>query len=135
MAPLIVKRPIWEQNKGLSLIEVLISIFILTIGILSTLLFFSHAMIMAEFAGDLTVASSHADYILEEMVGRKSLANVTGTDWESWAQEQGLNSLPQEKFQVSFNNVLTNPLDVETTVNWVRRARVNNVTFITRIAK
>ena len=124
-----------NRNQGLTLVELLMAIFVLVVGIMSALLFFSQSMIVTDFAGDITVASAHAEYIMEEIKSRKTLMNVTGTNWESWAAEQGLNTLPQETFQVSFGNVLDNPLDVETTVSWMRSSRVNKVSLVTKIAK
>ena len=119
----------------MTLIELLMATFVLTFGIMSALLFFSQSMIVTDFAGDITVASSHAEYLMEEMRDRKTLMNITSTNWESWAQEQGLNTLPQETVQVNFSNVFNNPLLVEAKVSWMRRARENNVTLVTKMGK
>ena len=124
-----------KKNRGLTLPELLLAVFILSVGIVSTLLFFSNAMISTEYARDITVATSHAEYILEEMQTRDSLINITLTDWASWAQNEGLNSLPHETFNVSFTNMLISPIDIETTVSWIRRARTYNVTLTTKLAR
>ena len=124
-----------KKNRGLTLPELLLAVFILSVGIVSTLLFFSNAMISTEYARDITVATSHAEYILEETQTRDSLINITLTDWASWAQNEGLNSLPHETFNVSFTNMLISPIDIETTVSWMRRARTYNVTLTTKLAR
>ena len=126
---------LFNRNKGLTLIELMIAVFILAVGIMSTLLFFSQSLIITEVSGDITTASSHAEYVMEEMRSRKTLVDITSTNWEDWAKEHGLNTLPGESLKVSFNDTITNPLIVETKVNWERSSRTNNVTLVTRITK
>ena len=49
------------NKKALTLIEVLLAVFIFTIGIGSPLLLFSHAVTWADYAPDLTVPTSHGE--------------------------------------------------------------------------
>ena len=113
----------------------LIAVFVLSVGIMSVLLFFSNAMLSTEFAGDMTTATSHAEYLLEEMQSRQTLANIVATDWAGWAQKQGLKVLPEETYNIRFTNTENNPLDIQTTVTWKKNSRINQVTLITSITK
>ena len=124
-----------KNQNGLTLVEVLIAVFLLSVGIVSTLMFFSNAMLSAEFAGDITVASTHAEFILEEMKSRKTLSNVTATDWAEWARNAGLPSLPGETVEVFFTNAESDPLEVMATVSWKKKLRNNKVVFITGLTK
>lgn len=124
-----------RAQTGLTLIEVLIAGFVLTVGIASTLLFFSHAMISTQLAGDMTLATSHAEYILEEMQTRDTLSNIALTNWPQWASDEGLNMLPNETFTVTFLNPSKNPLDVNVVVSWVRNSRPLNATLTTAITR
>ena len=126
----------FKNNKsGITLLEVLIAIFILSVGILSILLFISSSMILSTGAWELTVATSQAEFILEEMQSRKALSAITLTDWNDWAQKQGLAILPKESFIVTFPSGGKNPLDIQVLVNWVQNERWENVTLRTKIAR
>ena len=129
------KMILFNRNKGLTLVELMIAVFILAVGIMSTLLFFSQSLIITEVSGDITTASSHAEYVMEEMRSRKTLVDITSTNWEDWAKEQGLYTLPGESLKVSFNDTISDPLFVETRVNWERSSRTNSVVLVTRITK
>ena len=124
-----------NNNHGVTLAELLIAIFVLSVGVLSALLFFTNAMIATELARDITVATSDAEGILEEMQTRSSLANVTSTDWTTWAQGQGLNTLPSETYNVYFVNAASDPLDITTTVGWTKKGRSNTVVLKTMLTK
>ena len=114
--------------------EVLIAILILSVDITSTLLFFSTAMITGDFARDVTVATSHGEYILEEMKTRNSLVDITSTDWPAWGEQQGLNTLPNENIKVDITDTFSNPIDVQVTVTWMKKLRTNDVILRTKIA-
>ena len=122
-----------SQKKGLTLVELLIALFVLTVGILSLVLFFSNAINAIEYASDITAATSHAEYILEEMQRRDSLANITATDWTSWAQSEGFVNLPSETINVTFTNATADPLETQARIGWVRDSRQSNVSLMTRI--
>ena len=123
------------ENVGLTLIELLIAAFVLSVGIVSTLLFFSSAMLSADFAGDITVASTHAEHVFEEMRSRNSLLDIASTNWEQWAEAEQLNSLPNEYFKVNFTNAESNPLEVTLDVDWTKRSRNHKVTMYTTVLK
>lgn len=124
-----------ENNGGFTLAELLVATFVLVVGVLSALLFFSNAMNATQYAGDITEASSHGEYVLEEMKTRTTLANIANTDWGAWITGENIYSLPSESMTVAITNAQANPLDISLDVNWTRKSRANNVNLRTRIAK
>ncbi len=119
------------MNKGLTLAELMITVFILTVGILSAMVFYINAMRATEYAGDITEATSHAEYVLEEMYTQPSLANITAMNWVNWVIP--VKSLPAEQISVSFVNALTDPMDVTVNVIWTRHQRQSSVTLRTQM--
>jgi len=124
-----------KTKKGLSLAELLISVFVLSIGILSVLLFYTNTIASVQYARDMTLATTHGEYLLEEIQTRSSLANITATDWVAWSEAAGLNTLPSESIDVDFADTTANPLDITTTINWVRNERESSISLTTHITK
>ena len=119
----------------MTLMELLIAVFVLSVGIVSTLLFFSSAMLSADYAGDITSASTHTEHVLEEMRSRNSLKDITLTDWDSWAQKDALYTLPEENLSVAYTNADADPLEVTVEVGWTKRSRAHKMTMYTTILK
>ena len=119
----------------MSLLEVLIAISILSGAMLSVFLFLAKAIISTENSNDLITATSHAEYLLEEMHTRTSLANITSDNWSNWAQSAGLNTLPSETIAVNFPDTGSDPLEVQTTVSWTKNSKANAVVLTTEITK
>jgi Tfp pilus assembly protein PilV len=124
-----------KHQTGFTLLELLIAAYILIIGISSTLLLNVNAMTSSQYAWDLTVATSHAEHVLEEMQVKESLSEITNTDWNAWAAQQQLNTLPGEKVEVLFDNPESDPLDIQVAVEWQRKLRKNNISLQTRLTK
>jgi len=124
-----------KTKKGLSLAELLISVFVLSIGILSVLLFYTNTITSVQYARDMTMATTHGEYIFEEMQTRSSLANITATDWVAWGEGAGLNTLPSESIDVDFVDTTADPLDITTTINWIRNERASSISLTTHITK
>ena len=124
-----------RTNKGFTLIEVLISAYILLIGIGGTLLFYINSMNYAQFAWDSTVATTHAQYILEEMQNQTDLSTIISTDWDDWAKKQHLSTLPGETFQVLYADPSANPLAIQVIDQWQRKnspGKISLATIMTR---
>lgn len=123
------------RNKGFTLVELLLAVFILALAIGGALLLFVSSMVSSEMAWDTTVATSHAQNILEEMQTRPTREGITSVDWHAWADAQGLNTLPGEKIDVVIVDPSVNPLNIHLTVHWTRKLRVNEVVLVTKMAK
>lgn len=121
--------------RGFTLVELLIAVMVLAGAISGVLLLFSASMASSDLAWDTTVATSHAEYVLEEMQSRDSLPSIIDSDWKAWTAGQGLNTLPQETVEVVFADKSSDPLDVQVNVDWVRKSRASNVTLKTKITK
>src|SRR6185295_14532760 len=100
-----------SHQNGFTLLELLIAAYILIIGISSTLLLNVNAMTSSQYAWDLTMATTHAEHILEEMQLKDNLQDIIGTDWNAWAVQQQLNTLPGENIKVQFGKPDSDPLD------------------------
>jgi len=126
---------IFRRQEGISLVEILIAVFVLTIGILSCLMYFSAAINSTETARDLTVATTHGEFVLEDMRAMATLNEITARNWTEWAGTSGLNTLPQESVLVAFSDPMADPLPISVTVSWQRMDRVNNVQLETEMTR
>ncbi|MCK5014311.1 MAG: prepilin-type N-terminal cleavage/methylation domain-containing protein [Candidatus Omnitrophica bacterium] len=124
-----------RNNKGFTFVELLIAVFILAVAIGGVLLLYVTSMISSQLAWDMTVATSHAEYVLEEAQRSDSIGSILVMNWEEWAVDQGLNTLPGETIDIIFSEPSSNLLDMQVTVNWTRKLRSHGVTFITKVAK
>jgi prepilin-type N-terminal cleavage/methylation domain-containing protein len=124
-----------NKHQGLTLVEILVAVFILTVGILSCFLYFSGAMNSTGMARDLTIATTHAEYVLEDMRARATLAEITAEDWSQWAKSTKLNVLPQETIKVTFADLGADPLPTSVTVQWIRKGRSHSVNLQTELTK
>ena len=123
------------RNKGFTFIELLLAVFVLSVGISAVLMLYTSSMLSAATAWDMTVATSNAEHMLEEMQARDSLADIVNTDWPLWGQEHGLNTLPAETFSVAFADPAADPLNIQITVNWKRQLRASQIILRTRLTK
>ena len=122
-------------NKGFTLVELLLAVFILSVSIVGVLLLFSQSMLSTEYAWDKTIAVSHAEGVLEAMQLKNNLTDITTADWPQWAENQGFNTLPEESLEVLFTNAAADPLAIQVTVYWVRKERKSQVVLTTQMTK
>ena len=121
-------------NKGFTLIEVLVSTYILLIGICSMLSIFVYFQSSAQSAWDKTLAISHAEHVLENMQTKAALSDIVPTDWRQWGKDQNLYTLPQETLKVTFRDPRGDPLNIQVLVQW-KRKRTNSTFIETQITK
>jgi len=131
-------RKIQDQlmdDEGMTLVEVMVAVFVITIGVISCVAFIASANLSTMVGRDLIVATTHGEYVLEEMHSRATLANITGTDWDDWAINQGLMTLPTENVAVVYVDAGADPLSIQATINWERNDRAHNISFLTELTK
>lgn len=119
----------------MSLAELLVTVFILSVGILSSLMFFVTAMTSTELARDTTTATTHGEYIMEEMKTRSTLSNITATNWSTWIQAEGASTLPAESVSVTYTNSTADPLEIFVAVSWTKKNRTSSVNLTTKMTK
>ena len=124
-----------QDRRGLSLAELIVTIFVLSISLSSVLLFFANARVAEQYARDSMVAVAHAEGVMEEMRARTTLANITSSNWISWYSTQGLSTLPSETLNVTYTNSSSDPLEITVAVNWVRNLRTYAFSLLTRMTK
>lgn len=124
-----------QKKAGLTFVELLLAVFLLSLGIVGTLLLFSNSILSSEYAWDMSVATTHADSLLEEMQGRSSLNEITSTDWAQWVTDHQLNTLPAESVEIKFDDPPGDPLDIVVNVHWSRHGKINKLSFKTKMTK
>lgn len=124
-----------KRSKGFTLVELLLAVLILSGAVGGALLLYTASMASSQLAWDTTVATTHAEHILEEMQARDSLQAILALNWQGWIEGQGLNTLPGEKIDIVFADPGGDPLDVEVTVRWTGKLRAHRVTLETKITK
>jgi len=124
-----------NNQKGTTLVEVLIALLVVSIGVLSSLAYFAAANRSTAIARDITIATTHGEYVLEQMRSLPALSNITGTNWDDWTKTTGLNTLSNETITVAFADASADPLNVQTTVSWLTNGRTHTVAFTTEMTK
>ncbi len=122
-------------ERGFTLVELMVSGYILLVGICGTLLLFVNFMKTTASSWETTIAVSHAEYILEEMQKAPTLFEVMGRDWDEWAQARQLKTLPSEKVQTVYADPAADPLDIRVSVSWAGRGGNSNVALQTMLTK
>ena len=123
------------DKQGLTMAELIVTIFVLAVALSSVLMFFANARVAEQYASDSTVAVSHTEYMMEEMRARTTLANITGTNWTNWSTVKGLSNLPSETLNVVYTNSAADPLEITLNVGWTRNARAYTYSLLTRMTK
>jgi hypothetical protein len=114
----------------------MVAAYILLLGICGAMALFTNAMAYSKDSWEMTSATTHAESILEEMQNRNTLGEVLVTNWDKWARDQYLATLPEESFAVSFADRDANPLDIKVTVSWKSRtAASQQITLNTRLTR
>ena len=124
-----------KVNHGLTLVELLIAVFVLTVGISGILLFFVQSMASSQQAWEYSQAAMHTDYILEDMQARPSISEIMSVNWTSWAQAENLNSLPEELVAVEFPQAKADWLEILVNISWKHKDRPQNFEVKTSIKK
>ena len=114
--------------RGFTLIEVMISVAILTVVVTSLLMSIVSCVMLNQASSNFIVAASDAQDILEDI---KSLPNIYN-DIDSYLPP-GLNSLTNETVSVNVLQVSEGLKEVTVNVEWVDKQRQNSFLLTTRI--
>lgn len=110
-----------KQEKGFSLIEVLISLVVLSVILIGIMIGNAVIQKSSEAAFQRTRAMQDANQVMEQI--RKTSrtgsfpSNVTAA-YPNNGTVSGFSSLSNESVRVSYVSTTTNPLDVTVTVSW-----------------
>ena len=124
-----------RSQRALTLVELLVAAYMLLVGICGILLLFTNAMTSTESSWDITIATSHAESILEEMQNIKTLPLVKSQDWDKWLEAKGLKTLPQEVVHIKFGEIIADPLDIKLEISWERKLKPESIILETRLTK
>ncbi|MBF0504424.1 MAG: prepilin-type N-terminal cleavage/methylation domain-containing protein [Candidatus Omnitrophica bacterium] len=124
-----------KQIKGFTLVELLVTVYVLLIGICGILSLFVNSLLSTQSAWDITTATTHAQHILEEMQSINTLSGIQLTDWKQWSQKQNLNTLPNETLKVTYSDPPDDPLDIQVVDQWQREGRAHSITLRTKLTK
>ena len=116
-----------SSSKGVTLLELMISVAILLIVISGLFVTFVYCILMNESNNNLVKAANDAQYVLEQ---------VKGLDYDSISTYSApeFSNLPSETINLSRvpGSQIT---EVTVNVNWVERQRQRNFQLSTRIAR
>lgn len=125
-----------NNQKGFTLPELLVAAAILAFALCALLVTFISCIFLNEANRNTVIATTHAEYVLEEIenTGFESIATgiaAGGWDWDSAdLSGEGLAVLNNESVDTQSSG--TNPLTVTVTVSWNdRRGRVRSVVLQT----
>ena len=130
-----IRRRILLAKKGSTLLEVVISLLLVSIGIVGALMYFTSAHASIRLARDMTVATSHTEYILEDMRAKATLADITNTDWADFADNANLDTLTNETVTVTYEDPDADPLNITVTIDWTTNSRNASISFTKELTK
>jgi len=124
-----------SQKSGFTLVELLMAVLILTIGIVGVLSFVISSSATIQLSKELTLATIHGDYILEEMHTKNTLSDITGTNWDVNSLDPELQTLSNEVITVAYADEDSDPLGIMVNVSWSNIRGNYNINFITEMTK
>ncbi|MDP8211845.1 MAG: prepilin-type N-terminal cleavage/methylation domain-containing protein [Candidatus Zapsychrus exili] len=123
------------SKGGFTLVEVMVSLFIVVVGIIGSMAFFVSAIAATKTARDTTLATTHAEYILEDMQTKEGLQEIVDTDWvvfwDSLVEGNIVESLDSETVSVIYKDIDADPLNVIVLVNWETSLRDCSTSIMT----
>ena len=123
------------KRDAFTLVELLMAIVILTVGVFGVLSFVINTSYSIQLARDLTVATTHANYILEEMKASDTLAEITSTTWDVNSLDAQADVLSNEVITVTYDDAAADPLHITINVAWSNSRGSYATNFITEMTK
>lgn len=117
------------SNKGLSLPEVMLAGAILAFVLSGLMMLFIGSAFLNEANRNLSLATSHAQFVMEDIKNTDFgdiKTKIDNGDWDWNAQAvaaRGLSALDSETIDTSVTG--TNPLDIAVSVRWIERRTRN----------
>ncbi|MCP4650549.1 MAG: prepilin-type N-terminal cleavage/methylation domain-containing protein [PVC group bacterium] len=123
-----------KNKKAFSLIEILISVTVLTVVLLGIISGYIGCLKINEMSKSTTIATEDARRIIEQMnsYAVTSINDILNENWTTWAANNGLNTLDSEVITVTYidkdgtgDPLDDDPLEIQITVSWIdgQRAR------------
>ncbi|MFH1460018.1 MAG: type II secretion system protein [Candidatus Omnitrophota bacterium] len=131
-----------KTNKAFTLIELFISITILTVVLLALISGYIGCLRINEMSENTTVAITDARQVIEQMrsLSVSDLTSIISENWTTWALNNGLNSLDSEQIIVVYTDrdasgsaTDDDPLEVTVNVNWQDGTRPRSISLATLI--
>lgn len=129
------------NNSGFTLLELMIGAAVLIIALVGLIAAYIGCFALNESAKNLTIATNHAQCVMEEIRDRNITSNITQEDWAAWAAADppdggGCNTLDAEIVQISYPSGTTiNPLEILVTISWSDRGRTKNIQAVTLLTE
>lgn len=127
-----------RDQKGFSLVEVLVGAVIMAIAILSASFSILNIQQLSEVSKQKVVATADANRVLEAMryEANVSLTDMQNKNWAVWATDNVINTKGGSDIQLVGENVNvvlngTDPVQVTLTVNWTHRQRPHSYQVVT----
>lgn len=114
------------SNKGFTLPELLLAVTILVITLAGVLTFFIKCVFLNEANRNLCIASSHAQFVMEDIKNTdfsSIMTNINAGYWDwnaATINSNGLTALRNESIDTQGSGV--EPVDVAVTVSWQDRS-------------
>ena len=69
------------------------------------------------------------------MQALQSRHELMGRNWDSWAKEEGISTLPGENIKVTFADEFINPINIQVAISWTKKLKTNTITLATKLTK
>lgn len=125
-----------KNNKAFTLAELILAAAITAFAFSAILLGILTYSLIGKKARQITIATGHAEYVLEE-IKDSTISQIQSTDWTQWSRDEGLVDLDKgdnpETITVSTSG--TNPHLIQVTVAWDEDGAPRNIDFYTKVAE
>lgn len=125
-----------NRSMGFTFVEVLVTIAILGGAVGALLTFFVQSLELNNTDRDISLAISHAQYVLEDIRSSSGVIvtqidnGIWNYDTDTEFSDRGLTRLQNETVQVQYTG--TAPLTISVALNWqMNNGRLQNMTFQT----
>lgn len=118
------------KSRGFSLVEVMVSLTILTVGVVTLLLALVQCIISNNTNVNQVVATLDAQSVLEE-IKNLPFANISN----SYTVQQPYNNLANETISINVTNPELKIKNVTVTVGWNEREASKSLPLFTKIAR